>query len=237
MSAGSQPLRVFIGWDSREDIAYQVARKSILDNASVPVEVMPIKLQELVDRGLYTREVDPLASTEFTYSRFLVPHLAGFEGWALFVDCDFLFFGDVAKLEDYMNSDHAVVCAKHDYNPTASVKMDGAVQTTYPRKNWSSFMLYNCGHPSTQQLTPERVNAETGAYLHRMQWAADDEIGELPYSWNFLEGWYEKFEDRKPDAVHYTRGGPWFKDWQAVDYGDEWRAAAKDLGWSLDQAI
>lgn len=91
-------LRIFVGWDSREDIAYQVARRSLLRHATVPVEVVPIKLPALVEAGLYTREVDPLASTEFTYSRFLVPHLAGFKGWALFVDCDFLFFGDVAKL-------------------------------------------------------------------------------------------------------------------------------------------
>ncbi|MEM1366371.1 MAG: glycosyltransferase [Pseudomonadota bacterium] len=237
MSADTAPIRIFIGWDSREDIAFQVAKKSILDNASVPVEVVPIKLHELVDQGLYTREVDPLASTEFTYSRFFVPHLAGYEGWALFVDCDFLFFGDVAKLRDHMNPEHAVVCAKHDYQPKATTKMDGQVQTSYPRKNWSSFMLFNCAHPSTKQLTPEKVNAETGAYLHRMQWAADEEIGEVPYSWNFLEGWYDKPETGLPNAVHYTNGGPWFKDWQNVDYADEWRATARDLGWSVAEAV
>ena len=219
-------LRVFIGWDSREDIAYQVARRSLLRHATIPVEVTPIKVQDLVAQGLYNREIDPLASTEFTYSRFLTPHLAGFTGWALFVDCDFLFFGDVAKLRQYMNPAHAVACVHHDYTPKEATKMDGAVQTSYPRKNWSSFMLFNCDHPSTKALTAERVNRETGAWLHRMQWAQDGEIGEIPQSWNWLEGWSEKPATGTPDAVHFTRGGPWFENWQNVDYAAEWLAEA-----------
>ena len=126
-------LRIFIGWDSREDIAYQVARRSLLRHATVPVEVIPIKLNDLVAQGLYTRAVDPLASTEFTYSRFLTPHLAGYQGWAVFVDCDFLFFGDVAKLSAYMNPAHAVACVHLDYTPKEATKMDGVVQSYYPR--------------------------------------------------------------------------------------------------------
>lgn len=220
------PLRVYIGWDSREDIAYQVARQSLLKHATIPVEVIPIKVTDLVEQGIYTREIDPLATTEFTYSRFLVPHLAGFRGWAIFVDCDFLFHGDVAELRQYMDPAYAVLCVQHDYQPKDSVKMDGKPQTAYPRKNWSSFMLFNCDHPSTRQLTVERVNAETGAYLHRMQWARDEEIGSLPTGWNWLEGWYDKPAQGYPQAIHYTRGGPWFPDWQDVDYGDEWRAEA-----------
>ena len=221
-----QNLRVFIGWDSREDIAYQVARRSLLRHATIPVDVVPIKLDDLVKQGLYTRTVDPLASTEFTYSRFLTPHLAGFDGWALFVDCDFLFFGDVAKLQAYMNPAHAVACVHHDYTPKEATKMDGVPQSVYPRKNWSSFMLFNCAHPSTRQLTVERVNSETGAYLHRMQWARDEEIGEVPASWNWLEGWSEPPATGKPDAVHYTRGGPWFENWQDVAYAEDWKAEA-----------
>lgn len=223
-------LKVFIGWDSREDIAYRVARRTLLDHATIPVEVAPVKLPDLVERGLYTREIDPLASTEFTYSRFLVPHLAGFEGWALFCDCDFLFFGDVADLERYMDPALAVVCVQHDYAPKEAVKMDGQAQTTYPRKNWSSFMLFNCAHPSTRALTPEVVNRESGAFLHRMQWAADDEIGALPTSWNWLEGWNDPPAEGRPDAVHYTSGGPWFADYQDVAYADEWRAVAAAVG-------
>ena len=219
-------LRIFIGWDSREDIAYQVARQSILDNASIPVEIRPIKLSQLVSDGIYTRDIDPLASTEFTYSRFLTPHLAGFEGWALFCDCDFLFFGDVANLAQYMYEKFAIACVKHDYTPSNAVKMDGKVQTQYPRKNWSSFMLFNCAHASTSRLTVERVNQETGAYLHRMQWADDSEIGEIPVIWNWLEGWNELPPGGRPEAVHFTNGGPWFAEWQNVAFADEWKALA-----------
>ncbi|MEM6661809.1 MAG: glycosyltransferase [Pseudomonadota bacterium] len=219
-------LRVYIGWDSREDIAYQVARRSLLDNASIDVEVIPIKITELVVRGLYTREIDPLASTEFTYSRFLTPHLAGFDGWALFCDCDFLFCGDVAELSQYMKPDHAVACVQHDYTPKNTTKMDGQAQTVYPRKNWSSFMLFNCAHASTRKLTVDVVNSESGAYLHRMQWAEDNEIGSIPTSWNWLEGWNTIADDGQPNAVHFTNGGPWFEDWQDVDFADEWRKVA-----------
>lgn len=223
------PIRIFIGWDRREPIAYDVARHSILRRTSHPVEVRPIVLSDLVEAGLYRRTEDPLASTEFTYSRFLTPHLAGYDGWALFVDCDFLFLGDVAGLLDHADPAKALYCVMHDYQPKDAVKMDGKVQTAYPRKNWSSLMWLNCAHPSTRSLTPEVVNRETGAYLHRMQWAADDEIGELPYTWNFLEGWYDPLPTGYPTAVHYTRGGPWFDNWQDVDYGDEWRAERDHL--------
>ncbi|KXF78663.1 glycosyltransferase [Paramesorhizobium deserti] len=224
-----EPLKIFIGWDSREPIAYEVAKHSALKHSSIPLEIIPIKLQELVDRGVYTREVDPLASTEFTYSRFFTPWLADYKGWALFCDCDFLFLGDLADLKQYQDPSKAVLCAQHDYQPKDSVKMDGKVQTSYPRKNWSSFMLFNCEHPSTRTLTPDVINKETGAYLHRMQWAKDEEIGSLPINWNWLEGWNEKPEKGLPNAVHYTRGGPWFKDWQNVDYGDLWRAEATTI--------
>lgn len=220
-------LRVFIGWDSREDIAYQVARRSLLRHASIPVEVTPIKLDDLVAKGLYTRDIDPLASTQFTYSRFLTPYLAGYQGWAVFVDCDFIFFGDAAELQGYMDPKYAVLCVQHDYKPKETTKMDGVPQSAYPRKNWSSFMLFNCAHPSTRQLTPEVVNRETGAYLHRMQWAKDEEIGALPTGWNWLEGWYDKPAQGYPQAVHHTRGGPWFAEWQNVDYAAEWIAEAE----------
>ncbi len=222
-------LKVFIGWDSREEIAYEVAKHSLLKHASIDVEVHPIKLHELVEQKLYTREVDPLASTEFTYSRFLTPHLAGYEGWALFVDCDFLFFGDVAELLAFQDPTKAVCCVKHEYVPKEGTKMDGQVQTVYPRKNWSSFMLFNCSHPSVKKLTVDAMNTQSGAYLHRMQWADDDEIAGVPTVWNWLEGWCSVEEDGHPKAVHYTRGGPWFEDYQDVDFAAEWCAEAEEV--------
>lgn len=219
----TEPFRIFIGWDQREPQAYDVAKFSLERRASVPVAVTPIKIDPLRERGLYYRTEDPLASTEFTYTRFLTPALAGFEGWALFCDCDFLWLGDIAGLLPYTQSAKAVFCVQHDYVPKEATKMDGAVQTVYPRKNWSSLMLFNCAHPSVRTLTPDCVNTRTGAYLHRMQWAADADIGALPVTWNWLEGWNEKPASGLPHAVHFTRGGPWFEKWQHVDYGDLWR--------------
>src|SRR5262245_30694862 len=225
----TEAFRIYIGWDSREPEAYDVAKFSLERRASIPVSVVPIKVDELRARGLYGRDKDPLAATEFTYSRFLTPKLANFAGWALFCDSDFLWLGDVAGLLEYTRTSKAVFCVQHDYQPSESTKMDGAVQTTYPRKNWSSLMLFNCGHPAVRKLTPDVVSRETGAYLHRMQWAADDDIGALPVEWNWLEGWNRKPEQGTPKAVHFTRGGPWFQNWQNVDYGDLWRAERAEM--------
>jgi len=221
---GDSPFRVFVGWDSREDIAYQVCRHSILKRASIPVEVIPIVRQDLIDQGLYQRPTDPLASTEFTYTRFFVPYLAGYEGWALFCDCDFLWLDDIANLTALIDDSYAMMCVHHDHRPTQKTKMDGKTQTVYPRKNWSSMVLYNCGHPANRTLTPEVVSEQTGAYLHRFQWLDDALIGAVPETWNWLEGWSTKPDEGLPSIVHYTRGGPWFPQWQDVDYGELWTA-------------
>lgn len=224
------PFRVYIGWDSREDIAYQVARQSILRHASIPVEVTPIKQDAVRALGLYDKPVDPLASTEFTYTRFLVPALAGYEGWALFIDCDFLFTADIAALVKQINDTYALMCVHHDHRPPETQKMDGCTQTVYPRKNWSSMMLINCAHPDVKKLTPEVVNTQTGAYLHRFEWLQDQDIGAVDATWNWLEGWSPKPDDGSPpNVIHYTRGGPWFDNWQHVDYADLWLAEAGSL--------
>jgi hypothetical protein len=218
------PFRVFVGWDSREDIAYQVCKFSLMRRAGLPVSVIPIKQQELRDKGLYTREADPLASTEFTYTRFFVPYLAGYQGWALFCDCDFLWLADIADLIALLDHRYAVMCVHHDHRPAEIWKMDHRPQTTFPRKNWSSMVAYNCGHPANTALTPEAANTRSGAYLHRFQWLDDPLIGALPETWNWLEGWNERPANGHPNVVHLTRGGPWFDEWQDVDYGDLWRA-------------
>jgi hypothetical protein len=186
--------------------------------------VEPLRQPDLRQLGLDHRPVDPLASTEFTYTRFLVPHLAGYQGWALFCDCDFLWLADVAELLALADDRYAVMCVQHDHRPPETVKMDGATQTVYPRKNWSSLVLYNCGHPANAALTPEVVNRESGAYLHRFQWLPDAAIGALPETWNWLEGWSAPPAGGPPNAVHFTRGGPWFEAWQAVGYADLWLA-------------
>lgn len=219
-----KPLKIFIGWDSREDIAYQVARQSILDHATVPVEIVPLKQKQLKKEDLYWRAVDKLAATEFTYTRYLIPELTNFEGWALFIDCDFLFLEDVAKLFELVDDKYAIMCAQHDYNPPTGVKMDGKLQTQYPRKNWSSMMLINCGHPKNKVLTKDLVNnpAKTGAYFHRFSWLDDTDIGSVSYEWNWLVNWYREPTDGKPKVLHYTEGGPWFEEYQDCEYAAEW---------------
>ena len=223
-------LRVFVGWDSREDIAFRVCEASLLKHTSIPLEITPIKQNQMRERNLYWRENDPLSSTEFTFTRFLVPYLAGYQGWALFCDCDFLFRGDIAGLLDYMDGEKAVYVVKHNYNPPERVKMGGAVQTQYPRKNWSSFMLINCGHEQVKKdLTLDTVNSATGLYLHRLQWAKNNVIGDLPIAYNYLEGWHTKNDCPNPIGVHFTRGGPWFRDYMDVEYGGEWINTARGL--------
>jgi lipopolysaccharide biosynthesis glycosyltransferase len=223
------PLKIFVGWDSREDIAYQVCKQSILDHASVPVEVIPLKQKILRKQGTYWRDVDKLASTEFTFTRFLIPELMGFNGWALFIDCDFVFLDDIKNLFDQVNDTYAVMCAHHDYTPKEGTKMDGQQQTIYPRKNWSSMMLINCGHVSNKKLNRELVNNSrvTGAYLHRFSWLNDSEIGQISHEWNWLVGWYKQSVNGEPKALHYTEGGPWFKEYKDCEYASEWYNAER----------
>jgi hypothetical protein len=229
----TDPLRIFGGWDKREAEAYEVCAHSIRRHASVPVEITPLRLAELSegDRPLYTRPLDPRASTEFTYTRFLVPLLAGFEGWALYCDCDFLFLDDVDKLFAEARVRAAVMCVKHDHVPRKRVKMDGVGQSIYPRKNWSSLMLFNCEHPSTRRLHKHAVNTAEPAYLHQMQWAHDREIGELSEGWNWLSGvspttvrGFLIDKSVPPHAIHFTNGIPTMPGHENDPHADRWRA-------------
>lgn len=229
---GKPIFKIFIGYDPREDIAYEVCKHSILKRSSIPVEIHPIKQSELRQSGLYWRERGKLESTEFSFSRFLTPHLANYHGWAMFVDCDFLYLADIKELVDLVDEKFAVMCVHHDYTPKETTKMDGAVQTVYPRKNWSSMVLYNCGHPKNRVLTPEVVNTQSGAFLHRFQWLEDDEIGEVPFVWNFLVGHNRAVEgdpSTAPKAIHYTLGGPWFEAWKDCEFGDLWVKEKEEL--------
>ncbi|RID74508.1 hypothetical protein BRARA_B01604 [Brassica rapa] len=224
-SKTSTPFRIFVGYDPREDLAYKVCHHSITKRSSIPVEITPIVQSDLRERGLYWRERNNLESTEFSFTRFLTPHLSDYQGWAMFVDCDFLYIADIKELVDLIDDKYAIMCVQHDYTPKETTKMDGAVQTVYPRKNWSSMVLYNCGHPKNKTLTPEAVNTQSGAFLHRFQWLEDEEIGSVPFVWNFLEGHNRVVENdpaTQPKAVHFTRGGPWFDAWKNCDFADLW---------------
>ena len=223
-------MKVFVGYDTREDIAYQVCKHSIESKQS-DASVRPLKQQELRDAGWYTRGIDKLASTEFTFTRFLIPELCNFKGWALFMDCDMILKTDIKELFDQADNQYAVVCVQHDYSPSATTKMDGQQQTVYPRKNWSSVMLFNCGHKSNQTLTQDLVNNPeiTGAYLHRFSWLKDKEVGELSPEWNWLVGHYKEPKDGTPKLIHYTEGGPWFENYRNCEYHQDWKDELYDM--------
>jgi hypothetical protein len=216
-------LQVFCGWDPREEIAWEVCRYSILSRTdSAEVTVRPLVQDELRAQGLYTRPVDTKASTEFSLTRFLTPVLAGKQGYAVYVDCDFLFLADIRDVIGEIDESMAVSVVKHDYVPREGVKMDGKPQYQYPRKNWSSFMVFNLGHPAVRKLNTSVINGAHPSFLHRLLWLDDAEIGSLDKGWNYLEGWYPQHYNGLR-AVHYTRGGPWFERMNKCDFAREWQ--------------
>ncbi len=213
-------IRVFIGYDPREAVAYNVLAYSLLAGSSRPVSVAPVALAQLKD--VLTRERHPLQSTDFSFSRFLAPYLSGYEGWSVFMDCDMLMRDDVAKLWDLRDDRYAVLVVKHDHRPSETRKFLDQPQTAYGKKNWSSVMLLN--NARCRALTPEYVNAASGLELHQFKWLDNDAlIGELPRRWNHLVG----YDAPSPEAslVHFTQGGPYFPEYADCEYAGEWRAA------------
>ncbi len=213
-------IRVFIGYDTAERVAASVHAHSINVHSSQPVSIIPVMLTQL--KGVFERPRNELQSTEFSFSRFLVPSLAGFEGWAVFMDCDMLMREDIAELWKLRDERYAVQVVKHVHVPKEEKKFLGQVQTKYEKKNWSSVMLMNCAR--CKALTPEFVNTATGLQLHQFKWlSSDNEIGALPGRWNHLVGY--DAPDPKAALVHFTIGGPWFKEYESTEYASEWFAA------------
>jgi hypothetical protein len=213
-----EPIRIFIGFDAREAVAFSVLAHSIHRNASTPVSIAPLMLSQL--GGVYTREPHALQSTAFSFSRFLVPYLCGYRGWALFMDCDMLMRDDVARLWALRDERYAVQVVKHNHVPREEVKFLNAAQTKYEKKNWSSVMLFNT--PRCTALTPAYVNAASGLELHQFKWLGDDQlIGEIPHRWNHLVG----YDPPDGDAanLHFTRGGPYFREFHDCEYAEDWR--------------
>ena len=210
-------INVFIGYDSKEKIAHHILSESILRHSTKPVAITPIYLPNIKDD--FVRERNNLSSTEFSFSRFIIPHLMNYQGWALFMDCDMLMMADIAELWRLRDDKYAVQVCKHDYTPKDETKFLGQVQTKYPKKNWSSFMLMNCKKCTT--LTPDYVNKASGLELHQFKWLENEElIGSLPLEWNWLVGEYPYKKEIK--SVHYTKGGPYFKEYNTCDYSSEW---------------
>ena len=219
MTTGT-PLRVFIGYDSKEPIAFAVLAHSIISRVTCPVTITPIARQGL--GGWYWRERGPTESTEFSLTRFLVPALSEFRGYSLFLDCDMLCRVDLGLVMQEVNRqpDKAVWVCKHDYAPRSGAKFLGQTQTAYPRKNWSSFVLWN--NARCARLTPSYVNRASGLDLHRFTWLGSEEedIGGLPLEWNWLVGEYPPNPNAK--ILHFTRGGPWFDETKDCDHAADW---------------
>ena len=226
-----KPFRTFVGYDSREHGAWQVAVESLRALASAPVPITSIDLARNEAWGLMLRPwrihrgslwdvvSDAPQSTGFAISRFLAPLLAQ-EGWALFVDCDVLFLGDVLEVLEHADPRYAVQCVQHPPLLEEGVKMDGCLQVAYPRKNWSSVVLWNVEHPANRKLTLDLINNTPGRDLHRFCWLADEEVGQLPGEWNWLVGVQPR--PARPMIAHYTLGGPWLPDWKEAAHDDLW---------------
>ncbi|MDP2712952.1 MAG: glycosyltransferase [Solirubrobacteraceae bacterium] len=206
------PHRIFIGYDPSQHISFEVLRHSLHKHASQPLDIQAIDAAQLTD---FARPVDPLASTPFTYTRFLVPHLMGYRGIALFMDGDMLALGDISELFALPMDGLALRVRQHDYNPSETVKMGGKVQTQYPRKNWSSLMLMNCAELGA--WTKEAVETQSGAWLHRFEAIPDEQIGDLSEEWNVLD-----HMTGPTKLLHYTSGGPWLAGCEDCDHADLW---------------
>ncbi len=211
-------LDIYIGFDQAESIAYHTLCHSILSRASVPVRITPIKLSML--RGIHNRPLDVHQSNEFSFTRFLVPFLNGYKGKALFMDCDMLLTTDIKELFDEIDIQASVSVVKHEYEPKDNVKYLGTTQYKYEKKNWSSVMVFNCGHLDCKKLTPEYVDKASGLELHGFKWTKEELIGELNKDWNHLVSEY----DPNPNAkiIHWTVGGPYFYEYEYCEHAETW---------------
>lgn len=220
-------LKVFIGYDKRESAAVWTLANSILKNSSVPINFVFLHLPSLTSAGLMWRDKDPKQSTDFTYSRFLVPYLCDYKaGRVIFMDCDMVLMPgtDIAELVDYCPLDHDIAVVKHDYKPTNSTKFGGAPQSPYPMKLWSSLMVFNPNTFKCRQLTPKYINEATGQELHQFQWTSPGRIASIPEEWNWIPG-HSKGE---PKLIHFTEGTPSWKAYKDAPNAETWWSEYRD---------
>jgi hypothetical protein len=208
-------MRIFIGYDPREAVVYHVCVNSIIRHSSRPVALTPLALRNL---RYVERHRD--GSNQFTYNRFLVPHLMDYTGWALYIDGDMLLRADISELWDLRDERKALLCVHHDYRTKLARKYLGAKNEDYPRKNWSSVVLWNCGHPANRSLTTKFVEEATGAQLHRFTWLPDELIGEIPKDWNWLPDEFGSNDNAK--LLHWTLGAPCFHEYADAPMASEW---------------
>lgn len=214
-------IKVFLGFDPVESVAWHTMAHSILRQSSLPVAFVPVNVRNFT--GFFNRDRDPKQSNEFSFSRFLVPYLSDFKGYGIFFDCDMMLRCDIAEIFKCIELDpsKALYVVKHDYLPKDDKKYLDNIQYAYPRKNWSSVVVWNCAHPKNWILNPQYIQTATGMELHRFNWLHDDEIGELDVRWNWLVGEY-KNPPVDVKNVHWTLGGPYFQEYRNVDFADEW---------------
>ncbi len=205
-------IPIYLGYDTRERIAYHVLQHSILEHASQPCAFTAIG-NTVLPGSLWARPKGKKDSTEFSTARFMVPALQNYRGWAIFMDCDMLCMGDIANLWAQRDDQCAVMVVKHQHEPREQEKFLGAEQTQYGRKNWSSLMLINCAHPAAHELSPDYVNRADGLELHQFAWAPDEAIGEIRGAWNVLSTpqglQHPTSAHDTPHLLHYTHGGAW----------------------------
>lgn len=209
-------IPIFIGYDPREAIAYHTCANSIIRQSSKPVSLNPLALNLL--SGYEEKHTD--GSNHFIYSRFLVPHLMNYNGWAIFMDGDMILRTDINELWEQRDESKVVMVVQHDYKTRMTEKYLGAKNENYPRKNWSSVIMWNCSHELNRQITPEFVQSATGAQLHRFTWIPDEHIGALPIEWNWLPDEFGANENAK--LIHHTLGTPCFHDFATSPMADEW---------------
>ena len=212
-------ITLVVGFDQREAVAYHAFCQSVLEKASMPIQFVPLAENTLIGY----RETHTDGSNKFIYSRFLTPYLNNFSGWAIFADGDMICQTDIKELWDLRDEAKAVQVVKHDYQTKAHTKYLGNKNENYPRKNWSSLILWNCAHPAHRLLTPEFVQRQTGAYLHRFSWLQDEQVGELPQIWNWLAIEYQ--DNPQAKLIHYTLGAPCFKDYADSEMAEPWHLA------------
>ena len=226
----ADPIRIFIGYDPRVEVTLHVLAGSILRRSSVPIAITPISLQHL--KSFYDRERDPKQSTDFSFTRFLTPYLAGFSGWALYMDSDMIVLDDIANLWRLRDPGYALMCVQHDQLPREATKFLGEAQLPYARKNWSSLMLMNC--EACTALTPDYVARAPGLELHQFKWLDDSRIGALPARWNHLVDYDPPRDLGDISLLHYTIGGPYLKNYQDCGYADLWREECRRTMFSVE---
>lgn len=220
-------LQIFIGYDKLEPVVYHVCSHSILKRSSIPVSVTPLNRSSM--SGFFSRQRGEFDSTDFAITRFLVPFLCDYEGFAVYLDGDMICLGDIAELTGYMTLmdkyNYAVRVVKHEYSPTENTKFLGQVQTRYEKKNWSSVIVFN--NTLCRTLSPEYVEKAPGLDLHQFKWCKEEQVASMPKEWNYLVGVYPP--SANPKLLHYTKGSPCFDAYRGCDFSEHWHSEFADM--------